>query len=57
MSLPQIPECDVELTADGRLRITHRPTGDAELAETEEQAVIKGVILRVAAAFRTGDLR
>ncbi|MFE3448150.1 hypothetical protein ACFXJ8_04365 [Nonomuraea sp. NPDC059194] len=63
-SLPEIPHCTVERTDDGLMRITHNRTGDTETADTEERAVIAGVILRVSAGwprrdpelpFRTGD--
>lgn len=67
-SLPEIPQCTVERTDDGLMRITPNRTGDTKTADTEERAIIAGVILRVSAGwpwprreseipFRQGDLR
>jgi hypothetical protein len=62
--VPEIPACDVERGPDGLLRITHKGTGETETADTEERAVIAGVMLRFSAVqrreqgeipFRTGE--
>lgn len=44
--LPYIPECDVERLPDGKLRITHRETGDYEIAANAREAEERGVVLR-----------
>lgn len=48
-ALPQLPECDVERTEDGLYLITHKTSGDSETADTEERAVIAGMVLRFGA--------
>jgi len=62
--IPEIPQCSVKRADDGLLHITHNGTGETMTADTEERAVIAGVILRYSAChpapqeipFRTGDL-
>lgn len=50
--LPQIPGCKVTC-ADGLMTITHDVTGDTLTADTEERAVIAGVILRLTATWHS----
>lgn len=63
--LPEIPNCSVRRGDDGLLHITHNGTGDTETADTDERAVIAGMVLRFSAQqsrergeipFRAGNL-
>jgi hypothetical protein len=52
---PEIVGCDVELVDGGGYLITHRASGDTAIASTAEQAEIEGIVLRVAASWKSGD--
>lgn len=63
--LPDIPHCSVQRGDDGLLHITHNGTGETETADTEDRAVIAGMVLRLTATwhnvpretrFTAGDL-
>lgn len=63
--VPDIPHCSVRRGDDGLLHITHNGTGETETADTEDRAVIAGMVLRFSAQqrrergeipFGTGDL-
>ncbi|WP_327105432.1 hypothetical protein [Nonomuraea glycinis] len=52
--IPEIVGCDVELV-DGGFMLTHRRSGDVAIASTPAEAEIEGIVLRVAASWKTGD--
>jgi hypothetical protein len=63
--VPDIPHCSVERGDDEMLHVTHESTGTTMTADTEERAVIAGMLLRRTTEwrrqwgeipFRTGDL-
>lgn len=62
MTLPQVPECEVELLPDGKLLLTHKGTLETAVALNEAEDIdIKSTALRWTAAqrelrFITGDL-
>jgi hypothetical protein len=53
---PEIVGCDVELADGGGYMLTCKASGDTAIALTAEQAEIEGIVLRVAASWKSGDL-
>lgn len=52
---PEIVGCDMELAEGGGYLITHKGSGDTAIALTADEAEIEGIVLRVAASWKTGD--
>ncbi|WP_336208220.1 hypothetical protein [Nonomuraea sp. LPB2021202275-12-8] len=53
--LPEIPECDVRRDESGAIVLTHRRSGQTAVVEQGADIHVAAAILRLAAAYRTGD--